>query len=359
MTNDSANASEKLEKMGAVLKRGRRLGIVVHNNPDPDSIAGAAGLQALARRHFSVTADIFYGGVIGRAENRAFINELGIKMFHSEAIDLRKYRLVALVDTQPGSGNYFLPGRAVPDVVIDHHHPVRRATREARFADVRTGYGATSTIVTEYLREAGVRIGKSLATALFRGIKTDTYDLGREAGGADLEAYRFLLDLADHVRLSRIENPPLSREYYEQFYLCLTSAEIYDDVLVSVMPRTPYPDVTAEIADWFYRMKKIRWVLVIGIHEGKRIYFSVRTHDRKVNAARVVRRAVGKQGSAGGHGMIAGGSIQPRSPAGETREGEIHNDVVFLKRRLLTALGKDPGMKPAPLIETTEQAMKS
>ncbi|MFH0793306.1 MAG: DHH family phosphoesterase, partial [bacterium] len=312
-----------------------------HNNPDPDAIAAAFALAHLARKHFNVAPAIFYGGVIGRAENRAFIAELRVPMKSHRELDMRKYRTLAVVDTQPGAGNLFLPRRVLPTIVIDHHRPVRRATHGVPFADVRVGMGSTSTILTEYLRAAGDRIPKRVATALLWGIKTDTYDLGREATAADLEAYRFLLERADHVRISRIERPLVTRQYFAQFYGALETAEIHEDVLISVLPCVPYPDVTAEVADWFYRLKGVRWIMVVGVADGG-IYFSVRTRDRKRDASKVVRRLVGREGSAGGHGMIAGGSMPFHSASPEKREEEIRRDVELLKRRFLRALkGRD------------------
>ncbi|PSQ47979.1 phosphoesterase, partial [Halobacteriales archaeon SW_6_65_15] len=52
-----------------------KLAIVTHDNPDPDSIASAVALQAIADT-LDVDADILYIGDIGHQENRAFVNLL-------------------------------------------------------------------------------------------------------------------------------------------------------------------------------------------------------------------------------------------------------------------------------------------
>src|SRR5207344_3648453 len=76
---------------------------------------------------------------------------------------------LAMVDVQPP---YFEQPLGRVDLVVDHHP--KRTNFKARFADLRTGYGATSTIFTEYLRAAAIEPTQRLATALLYGIKTDT-----------------------------------------------------------------------------------------------------------------------------------------------------------------------------------------
>ncbi len=77
--------------------RGKTLAIVVHNNPDPDSISGALALQEIAKS-FDVVSDILYGGEIGHQENKAFVNLLGIDLFKMEDRDISNYGKIALVD---------------------------------------------------------------------------------------------------------------------------------------------------------------------------------------------------------------------------------------------------------------------
>ena len=94
------------------------------------------------------------------------------------------------------------------DLVIDHH-PVERPIK-AHIKDVRPTYGATSTILVEYLRAADVKISQRLATALLYGIKSDTLGLERGGTKADLDAFAYLYLLANHNALRRIERPELS-----------------------------------------------------------------------------------------------------------------------------------------------------
>jgi len=251
------------------------------------------------------------------------------------------------VDTQPAAGNNQLPSKIIPDIVVDHHKPVRARTKKVPFHDVRTDYGASSTIVLEYIIAAGIGLPKNIATALFYGIKTDTYDLGREFIRADIEAYKYLVDRVDRNKLWRIEKPLHRHGYFKQMYNALLGVEMYDDLLVTVIPEMEYPDLAAEVADWMYGMKGIKWVLVIGTCGGK-IYLSVRTRDGKRDAGRLIRTVVGGHGLAGGHGKIAGGIIHHEPMDAVSSASEFDR----LKTRFYATLKPGENVRPVRLIHT-------
>ncbi|MBU6283988.1 phosphoesterase, partial [bacterium] len=54
--------------------------ILPHDNPDPDALASAAALQYLLSEIAEVDSVIALGGIIGRAENRAMVKYLNIKL---------------------------------------------------------------------------------------------------------------------------------------------------------------------------------------------------------------------------------------------------------------------------------------
>ena len=95
--------------------------ILPHNNPDPDAIASALALQHLLKEKLGVNSNIAYQGIIGRAENRALVRYLNYPLKPVTSLDLTGVVPVALVDTQPGTGNVILPPQSGVIVVIDHH----------------------------------------------------------------------------------------------------------------------------------------------------------------------------------------------------------------------------------------------
>jgi len=218
------------------------------------------------------------------------------------------YDLIAMVDTQPEQGNHSLPSAHFPDVVIDHH-PARPETQLAAVADVGRDAGATSTVVTDYLRASGLDMPSTIATALFYGIKSDTRDLERETTQPDVDAYLWLFPQADPQSLAEIEHPRLPEDYFRLFHRAVERAQVYDAAVVCDLGKVYYPDLVAEVADRFLTMGEVKWSLAFGAYQSS-LYFSLRTRDRRMNAGRLIREVIETQGgTAGGHGSMAGARL--------------------------------------------------
>jgi nanoRNase/pAp phosphatase (c-di-AMP/oligoRNAs hydrolase) len=282
--------------------------ILTHDNPDPDAMASAIGLAAILEEVAGVPARVAFGGIVGRAENRALVRVLKLPMVPVSRIVFDEFDYIVLVDTQPEFGNHSLLPRVQPDAVVDHH-PARASTYDVPFADVGGDYGATASIVTGYVRAAGIVPTRELATALFYGIKSDTRDLGRELGPADVANYQWLFPYVDHGALSEIEHPTVSANYFSALHRALEKARRHRDSLVADLGHVHTPDMVAEVADRFLSLEGIRWSLAQGEYDGN-LYISIRTSDRRMNAGRLVRDIlVPLGGSAGGHGSMAGGRL--------------------------------------------------
>ncbi len=310
--------------------------ILPHDNPDPDALASAAALKYMFAALAKKEAQIALGGIVGRAENRAMLTYLNITLVPVGEMAFDGNTAVVLVDTQPGRINNSLPEGIVPAAVIDHH-PAYGDYPGVPFLDLRDQYGATSTIVTEYLRESKLVPEPKIATALFYGISAETQDLGREATAADIEASHFLYPYTNKRRLSKIENARVPREYFRVFREAIERAALYDKVVVSLLGEVQYPDMVAEVADFLLRLDQVEWAAAIGTF-GSCLHCSVRTIDREVNAGDLLQRVLGSR-SAGGHDMIAGGRLQVgQDPAARERAAAMVRD------RLLGALGVDPAI---------------
>jgi nanoRNase/pAp phosphatase (c-di-AMP/oligoRNAs hydrolase) len=290
----------------AALERPGPLVILPHDNPDPDALASAAALRFLARELAERDATIALGGYVGRAENRAMVRYLNIPLVPVQDLTLDGGAVIALVDTQPGRSNNSLPAGLRPAIVIDHH-PQYAPVGDLPFSDLRDGYGATSTILTEYLMDARLRVETKIATALFYGIMAETQDLGREASAPDMNACSFLYPHTNKRRLAKIENARVPREYFAAFRSAIQSAIIYDRAVVSILDEIRYPDMVAEMADFLLRLDEVDWAAAIGRYGGF-LYVSLRTTHRDVNAGDLLQRVLGSD-HAGGHDMIAGGRL--------------------------------------------------
>jgi nanoRNase/pAp phosphatase (c-di-AMP/oligoRNAs hydrolase) len=305
---DQSDPKERLEKLAEAFADRRRVAIMSHDNPDPDALASAFALRAVLE-HVNELEDcnVVYSGLVGRAENRAMIRELGLDPIRLEKVDLADFDAVALVDTQPGSGNNSLPTDRCADAVIDHH-PQRSELAGVRFVDVREGYGATASILHEYVQAAGVPLPAPLITALFYAIKSETQELAREAGYADREAYLSLLPRADRAAIASIQRARVPRAYFRAFQIAIDNARIYGRVVLSDLQRVASPDMVAEIADFLLRLRGTHWAACMG-HFEDTLVLSLRTNDPEAHAGEVIRRVVAGAGRAGGHGMMAGGKV--------------------------------------------------
>jgi len=285
----------------------KRVLILTHNNPDPDAIAAGWALSHLLKKKFRARPILAYGGILARAENRAMVRLLGIQMEPIEAVALKHFTVFALVDTQPRTGNNSLPSSVKPDIVIDHHG-ARKFTQKVEYVDLRIGYGSSSTILTEYLMEAGLSISKKMATALFFGLKTDTQNLGRHATEADYRAATTLYPKVQLKLLSQIEYPDLPLHYFIDFDKGLHEAKIFGNVVFCDLGFLANTDMVSLMADFLLRLSGVQRSLVIGTNESHLI-FSLRTKHSDQNAGQIARRMVIGLGTAGGHRRTAGGQI--------------------------------------------------
>jgi nanoRNase/pAp phosphatase (c-di-AMP/oligoRNAs hydrolase) len=281
--------------------------VLTHDNPDPDALASAAVLGRVLRSAFRRKVTLAYGGLIGRAENQEMVRALGLRFSHVRHLSLKNYAHFALVDAQPRTGNHQLPARVVPDLVIDHH-PLRKATQSVPVADVRREYGATATIVGEYLQASGIEPSRHHATALVYAIRTETLDFLREATGPDRALYDEMQPKVDKKALARIQRAPLPLSYFRNLHQGLESLETVENLIISHLGRVEQPDIVPEIADLLLRMDDKTWSLCTGLF-GERVYLSVRTSNPRADAGHLMRRIVGRRGKGGGHGTTAGGWV--------------------------------------------------
>lgn len=338
------------EKTGAKLQKLRELFtgktymlMIIQDTPDPDCIAAAVALRRLANSLANIQCSIACGGTVGRGENRALVKYLGLNLRSPEELDFTKFDLIALVDTQPGTGNNSLPKDVVADIVIDHH-PIRRLTRTAPFTDIRSSYGSTSTIFVEYLIEAGITPEAPLATALLYGIRSDTQDLGREAARADIEAIEFLYPFANKRMLSIIQRGKVPRVYYQMLADALRNARVQGPAIITELGHIDNPDMIAEVADLLLREDETTWSMCTGLWNEK-LMISIRTSEENL-AEKVIKKMVFRKGTGGGHLTYAGGQVPlNKGTKAEREEVEKHIEEKFLK-----AIGGDSA-ESVPLVK--------
>lgn len=293
----------------SALPRSGRLVLTTHRHPDPDGLGGLVGMQFLLER-LGLESDLVLEGRIRRAENAAMVRLLDLRVLPRGAVDPALFAGLVLVDTQPGFTHTNPPGGLPLLVVVDHHRQPQDEPRPAGvpFFWVDPDYGATSTMVYHLLRSCAVQLDRHTATALFCGVRYDTNDLARDATAADERAYLELQGLADCKLVAAIDHPPLSRDYFRQMAEALQACDVRGSALFALLGPVSSPEAVAEIADWFLRLEGEQWSLAGGACDG-RYHLSLRTDTPGKDALPALRAIVGREGSCGGHGRMAGGQI--------------------------------------------------
>jgi nanoRNase/pAp phosphatase (c-di-AMP/oligoRNAs hydrolase) len=284
------------------LEDGDKIALLLQPDPDPDGLAAALALRTLLGRNKSSTPICAFGRVT-RPENLAMLKLLDLEVHTITPQELVSFDRISLLDTQPPHLGVELPR---VDAVIDHHPD--RLPFKAQFKDVRPFYGATSTIMTEYLNAAAVPIGQRLATALLYGIKADTLMLNREVIDADLDAFVYLYPKINYNILRRIEKPELPLKFAPVLAHALRSMEMENGILVSFLGHVEREDLIPQIADFLLQFEDADWVVCAGIFEDQLI-ISVRNVGYVKGAGDVIKRIIADIGLGGGHRTMAKGII--------------------------------------------------
>lgn len=283
--------------------------VATHDNPDPDSLAAAYGMKALLETELGRQTLIGYGGMVGRAENRALVEFCRIPMVPLDDLSYDDFTTIILVDSQPDTGNNSIPRDVGLDLVIDHH-PLREQTpRRSRWVDVRSDFGASATIVAQYLMARNVPIAPLLATAMFYALKSETQDLGVQANEIDRQVYLHLMPRVDARALFEITHPRVSYEYFRILGNLVRQTQLYGNAAVAYIGRIMSPDLVAEMADQLMRLDSVEWALCMGTYDND-FFLSLRTSHKGGGAGHMIQRIVRGLGTAGGHGMMAGGRVR-------------------------------------------------
>jgi nanoRNase/pAp phosphatase (c-di-AMP/oligoRNAs hydrolase) len=320
----------RLERLRKTCGGAKLVSIIIYANPDPDALASALALKKiLETKKRSVT--IGYTGAIGRPENASMIRRLKIPASPVSEQEAARADAIAIVDSQP----HFFKDFDLPrcDIVIDHHPLV--AELPAEFVDLRPDYLSTSSIMTEYLRAAGVRPTRNLASALFYGIKTDSRRFMGDMSEGDVAAIKWLRGKADRDIVNQIEFSQFSWEGLDYFSIGLVRRRFLNGVMFSHLGPVPFFDVCVQVADFFVRVENVSWALVTGV-VGDTLVVVFRNDGLKKDAGYLAGATFGGMGSAGGHRYMGRAQVgQDALP-----EGLLLTDNRGIEKFVLSSLAK-------------------
>lgn len=272
------------------------LPILIHNDPDPDALASALAIRVLLRRA-PTESPILTLDEMTRPENERMAELLDIQVTQVTRQELIAFEKLICTDMQPrGFENGDMPIMAV----IDHHPPENGY--QADYLDIRPQYGATATMLTEYLRVADERwVGRRLATALVYAIKTDTDNLTRGVSPADVEAYTFLLERADTPLLRQIERPGYAQRTAHAFGRGIAEMEMRDDLAVAYLGEMNPDDshILADVADFCLAMEEATWAAAAAVVQTK-LVVNIRHLGTEPGAGDLARKLAEEAGGTGG-----------------------------------------------------------
>ncbi|MGH7460724.1 MAG: DHH family phosphoesterase [Longimicrobiales bacterium] len=308
--------------------------ILVHKDPDPDALASALAIRVVLQRRPNETPVVTLDEMT-RPENRRMAELLDIQVIQVTSAELNAFAGIICVDMQPRG---IVTTEDLRVAIIDHHPYEYEGIVQC--LDVRPHYGATATILTEYLRaEDERRINKWLATGLVYAIKTDTDNLARGVSAADVSAYTFLLERIDAPLLRRIERPALSADTARAFGQAVAGLLFLDDLAVAYLGKLPADQshILADVADFCLAIEEATWAAAGAIVEGN-LVINLRHLGGAPGAGSLARALSLAGGSGGGHAAMARAVLPLVNEWGALSDAPHHIACKLLLERLAAEL---------------------
>ncbi len=308
--------------------------VLILINADPDAIASAMAVKRLLWRKVS-SVTISNINIIKRPDNIAMVRLLGVDLVPLKDIVKDSFNRFVIVDSQPNHNEVFT--EYPPHVIIDHHPDTGVS---APFVDIRPKYGATATIMTEYLRAAKIKPSSKLATGLFYAIKTDTDNFVRQTLIEDVRAFQFLYRHSNLHLINKIEQSELTIDFLKYFKIALDNKRVRKGHMFAYLGPVVNPDICVIIADFFMKISSVNWSIVSGVYS-KKLIIVFRNDGLRKHAGKVAKLSFGQIGSAGGHKSMARAEI----PFADLKEVVDYKDDKKLLRWIINKVEKKAGKK--------------
>jgi len=300
----------------------KHVAILCHDQPDPDCLASAMAMMEIAT-YMGLESTIYYGGEIAHTQNRVMINVLNIPVtkldLEDESAETIKESIqkshIVLIDTshfrkencQVISG--FVPKDRLPDVVIDHHS----VNAGVACPYIHRLCGACATIFLDLLKEKKIVIDRTLATALYLAIMTDTDDLRAEGTtDEDREAIDELKQMIDpdiYLKIFHYPKPLALLNLRSRGY---HSIAVKDNLAVAYVGiiNPQQRSLMAELCEEILEIEAVETAVVIGLtDEGygkdKHVSSSFRSRVLAIDTRDFLQSVFGKKNSGGRKGCGA------------------------------------------------------
>ncbi len=306
---------------------GHHVYIQTHNFPDPDAIAAAYGLQKLLKK-YHINSTLCYDGAIDIISTKRMVSMLDIEIVNSNKItDMTKDDYIIIIDGQKYNANFTdLPGNEV--ACIDHHPTYIPC--EYIFSDIQM-VGACSTIVASYYKELKIKPSKNVATALVYGIKMDTADFIRGGTTFDSDMFAFLYPKCDISKIMRLYSNVMQIRDLKAYSTAINNIHIFEKCGFAFLDFECPDALIATISDFILSLEEVE-IAVVYSKRNEGLKFSTRSEIERIDAGKMINRALAGYGSGGGHKTMAGGVI-PKENIDSLGEDYISKiESLFLKQ---------------------------
>ncbi len=287
---------DKINLFLGLFAKGDRVLVVI--NADPDAIASAMAVKRILWRKVSEIS-IAHFNRITRPDNLALIEYTESGLISLESVDKNDFNRFVVVDSQPDHNEAF--SRFAYDAIIDHH-PL--SCDNAGYVDIRPGFGACSTIMTEYLKTLEIKPSAKLSAALMLGIKTDTADFTRQTNFRDIRAFQYLYKFADMNLVTKVERTLMTEENMGFLGNAIKKRKVINNRAFFHAGIVSKPDDLVVVADFFLNIARVNWSIISGVID-KKLIIILRNDGLRKGAGNTAKEAFGKFGSAGGHKTMA------------------------------------------------------
>lgn len=287
------------------IKNEQRIFIQTHNFPDHDAVASAYGLSELLLR-FGIKTYIVYKGEIQRDSLNKMIEKLKINIGKYEEFDIRAEDKIIVVDGCKGNSNVEeLDGDEI--LVIDHHEVNK--TENVRYRDIRSSYGACSTIICTYYKELEEHMSKDVATALMIGLNMDTAQLTRGVSKEDVAAFHFLYTEANMLLVNSILRNYIKTSDLNFYKFLLNKIKFNSSIAFCYFENGCSQNLLGILGDFVLSLEEIDFVILCA-KNNEVVNFSIRNEKRGLSAANIIQEVLEGIGFGGGHIDMAGGIIK-------------------------------------------------
>jgi len=286
--------------------------ITTHINADFDALS-----SMIAAKKLYPAASLVFPGSQERNLRVFFLHSASYLFDFTKLkqIDFKDVRRLILVDTRQRSriGKLAeLLDRKDLEIHIYDHHPKSNDDIQGKVAVIRN-VGATTSIITEIIRERGIALSADEATIMSLGIHEDTGSF--TYASTSPEDYRAAAWLAEQGANHNLIAEMLPRELRaEQVWLLndltksATKLTINGvEVVISKVISDEYIGDFAVLVHRFMEMENLKVVFALGQMEDK-IYMVARSRDDDVNVAEIALAFGG-----GGHPQAASASIKNKT----------------------------------------------